>query len=236
MTFSLLLSQTLSCLAKFILYIIPCVIALLVIYFFCRVPKYVFRKCLHLVAFSCVTVMIIFAECWQAPVFASIIIIIAVYPLLSLAENIKGFSELFVQKSPGEVKRSLVMLFGIFAVITAVSWGIFGKKYAAAVSILMWGTGDAAAALVGIPWGKHKVISRFTDGHKSYEGSCAMLIVSFAVGLACLCFHGGLSFSRSLASAAAGALAGTLTELITPSEYDTITVPAAVLAVLLLLL
>ena len=233
MLLSEIIMQTLRCLEKFILYIIPCVVILLILYKLCRVPKFIFRKCLHVVAFSCVTVMIVFGESWIAAVLASVVIIIVVYPLLSAAEHIKGYADLFVQKSPGEVKRSLVMLFGMFAVLTAVSWGIFNNPEAGAAAILMWGIGDAAAALIGIPFGKHKV--SLADGHKSYEGSLAMLLFSSLFGFLFLYLHSGLSPATAAAASISGAAAGTLTELFSASEYDTVTVPAAILTVLLII-
>ena len=62
------------------------------------------------------------------------------------------------------------MLFLMFAAVTAVAWGIFGKPFAAATAILMWGTGDVAAALVGIPFGKHKVHLKPADGKSRGKG------------------------------------------------------------------
>lgn len=52
---------------------------------------------------------------------------------------------------------------------------------AAAAAILMWGVGDAATALVGIPFGKHKVNFRPVNGKKSWEGSCAMFAAAALV-------------------------------------------------------
>ena len=74
-----------------------------------------------------------------------------------------------------------------------------------------------------------------TDGKKSWEGSAAMLAVSFLLGFTMLVFAQGLSIPKALLLAVLGALAGTVTELFTSSEYDTITVPFAIEAVLLLL-
>ena len=42
-------------------------------------------------------------------------------------------------------------------IFVAVAWGAFGKPHLAATAVLMWGVGDAVAALVGIPFGRHKV-------------------------------------------------------------------------------
>ena len=99
----------------------------------------------------------------------------------------------------------------------------------------MWGAGDAAAALIGIPFGKHKVKSRLTDGKKSWEGSLAMLLVSFVCGMIVLYFVQKMDLPRALLSALLGTLLGTATELFSPSEYDTVTVPAVIAAVLLII-
>ena len=122
-----------------------------------------------------------------------------------------------------------------FTALIAVAWGIFGKSELAATAILMWGAGDAAAALIGIPFGKHKIQCKLTDGKKSWEGSIAMVITSFAVGVFVLMLTQGAYLPRVLLSAGVGALIGAATELFSPSEYDTVTVPVMILAVLLIL-
>ena len=157
------------------------------------------------------------------------------YPVLFALEKCSWYNGLLVQKKPGEVKASLLMLFFMFAAVTAVSWGIFDKAYAAVAAILMWGTGDAAAALVGIPFGKHKVGFRPVNGQKSWEGTAAMLLVSFICGLAVFMLYCRFPFGKAILPALAGAVIGAAAELFSPSEYDTMTVPAAILAVLLLL-
>jgi dolichol kinase len=228
-----LAAQILRCAGVFLSYVIPCLMILIPLRFFTRVPSFVFRKLLHFVAFSCVCVMILASESWQAAALTAVLIAILIYPLLAFFENRPWFSGLFVQKSPGEIKRSMLYLFLMFALVIFVSWGVFSRPHIAAAAILMWGTGDAAAALVGIPFGRHKVRCRLADGKKSWEGSGAMLLVSFISGIAVLRLAEGMSLPKALLAAGAGALAGTLTELFSPSEYDTVTVPAAVAAVLL---
>ena len=230
-----ILAMTLQCLGKFIMYIVPCIVVLLLIKFFTKVPQFVFRKLLHLVAFSCTTFMIIVAESWQAASLTSCLIAVLIYPLLAILEKERWYNNLFVQKKPGEIKNSLLMLFFMFAVVTATAWGIFGKSYTAATAILMWGTGDAAAALIGIPFGKHKKRLKFTDGKKSWEGTAAMFLVSLICGLAVYLLYCHFPFWKSMLPIFAGAIVGAATEACSPSEYDTVTVPAAILAVLLLL-
>ena len=228
--------QTLQGLCNLILYIIPCVMILLLIRFLTNVPSFVFRKLLHIVAFTCFTVMMLAAKSWQSAALTSVIIAVVVYPLLSLFENEKWYGRLFVQKSTGEIKRSLLMLFFMFAAVITVSWGLFNNKHAAAAAILLWGVGDATAALVGIPFGKHKVIIKPVNGKKSWEGSCAMLLVSAFTGILFLWLYGGYSAAVSVSCALTMAVAGTIVELFSPSEWDTVTVPVTMLAIALIML
>ena len=89
----------------------------------------------------------------------------------------------------------------------------------------MWGVGDAAAALIGIPFGRHKVMIKPVNGKKSWEGSIAMFIVSSICGLFVFYFCQKVSFPVSVVLCLTGALAGTVTELFSPGEWDTVTVP-----------
>lgn len=226
--------QTLVCLGKFVLFIIPCIVIVLPIKRFTKIPQFVFRKLLHLIAFSCTTFMIIVAESWQVAALASVLIALLLYPVLFILEKSSWYNALLVQKKPGEIKKSLLMLFFMFAAVTAVSWGIFDKPYAAVTAILMWGTGDAAAALVGIPLGKHKVKFKPVNEKKSWEGSAAMFAVSLISGFAVFLLYCGFPFMKSILPVLAGAVVGSAAELFTPSEYDTVTVPVTILAALLL--
>ena len=165
----------------------------------------------------------------------SVLIAIVVYPILAAFENKPWYGKQFVQKTPGEIKRSLLLLFLMFAALITVAWGLFDQPQLAATSILMWGTGDAAAALIGIPCGKHKVHSRLTDGKKSWEGSLAMFAVSLLSGIIMLLFTQDMGFLRLLLIASFASVLGTATELFSSSEYDTVTVPIVIVAVLLIM-
>ena len=205
---------------------------LIPIRFLTKVPPFVFRKLLHIVAFTCFVFMLLTSEDWQGAALASGIMALAVYPLLALLENNKRYATFFIQKSPGEVKRSLLMMFFMFAAVIAAGWGILEKPQITAASILMWGTGDAAAALVGIPCGKHKIKTRYAL--KSWEGTLAMFASALLFGSAVLHLFGGIEPGRAVLAAFPAAVAGAATELFSPSEWDTVTVPVVILVALML--
>ncbi len=227
--------QILRCLGSLAGYLLPCILILFPIRLFTKIPSFVFRKLLHILAFTCVALMIQTADSWQAAALTSVLIAVVLYPVLKIVEKETWYPRLLVEKKPGEIKKSLLLLFFMFAALIAVCWGIFHQPYLAGASILMWGTGDAAAALIGIPFGKHKVKVWIADGKKSWEGSLGMLAVSFLAGFAVLVFVQQTPPGWAFLCAGIAAFLGTATELFSPSEYDTVTVPAVIAAVLLIM-
>ena len=225
--------ETLSCFGIFLASILPALAILVPIRFLTKVPSFVFRKLLHIAAFTFSALMILTSQSWQATVLASLIAILLIFPVLTVCEKEAWYAKLLVQKSPGEVKRSMLMIFVMLAAVVATAWGVFGQQKLAAAAILMWGTGDAAAALIGIPFGKHKVKHRWTDGKKSWEGSASMFAVSFICGFCILLWGEKLTLPHALWSAGIATLLGTAAELFSPSEYDTFTVPIVITAALL---
>ncbi len=230
-----LVVQVLRCFGILPAFLIPALTVLVGIRFLLKPPSFVFRKLLHITAFSGISVMILIAGSWKAAALTSALLAAMLGPILGIAEKQPWFDAFFVQKSKGEIRRSMLLLFLMFTAVIAVAWGIFDRAGLAAASVLMWGTGDAAAALAGIPFGRHKVRCRLTDGKKSWEGSLAMLVVSFAAGVPVLMLSSDTGLTAALLSAGIAAAVGAVTELFSPSEWDTVTVPVMIGAVLLLL-
>lgn len=189
-------------------------------------PKELFRKLLHFIAFSSVIVMIYTAKNWISASLVPVAIIMLMYPGLILAEKDKRFTEMVVERRKGELKSSLLQLFGTIAIIIAISWGLLGHKELAVAAILMWGFGDAAAALIGKRFGKHKVLRfKHVDHKKSWEGTAAMSIVAFAFGLASLMIIGNMPLVYCVFAVVIAAPLAAITELVTKNGYDTVTVP-----------
>jgi len=228
-----LIVDVLRCVGGMVAFLVPCVALLIPVRFLTRIPAFIFRKLMHSVAFAAVAMAILTAGSWQAATLTFALAAAAAFLLLSFLEGEGWYDRLLVQKTKGEVKRSLTIYFVMAAVQAAICGGAFGRPGIAAAAIVMWGAGDAAAALVGIPFGRHKV--RWADGKKSWEGSLAMLAVSFVGGLCMLALAQRLSLPKALLPALVGALLGTVTEMFSPSEYDTVTVPVVIAAALLLM-
>ena len=72
----------LHCLADLAGFILPSLLILLPVRFLTGVPSFVFRKLLHIVAFTSVSLMILTAGSWQAAALTSVLIAVALYPVL----------------------------------------------------------------------------------------------------------------------------------------------------------
>ena len=230
-----ILTGILKCMGDLILYALIFLALIIPLHFVFHIRSFIFRKLLHILAFSCITLMILFADKWLSAALASLLIMLIFYPVLCFLERFSWYSSLFVENKPNEIKTSMCLLFLMFSLNIAVGWGIFNAKELSAISILIWGSGDAAAALIGIPFGKHKIKWPYTDGKKSYEGTLAMFSVSYIVGVLFMLYVCKYDLTYSLLIMLPTALCSALSELYSPGGIDTITVPTVLLIVLLIL-
>lgn len=128
--------QILTCFIRYLVFIVSAAGILLIIYLVCHPPKALFRKLLHLPAFASCVVFVYTADSWIGACGAAVLFALVIYPVLAVLEHWKGYDDLFVQKKPGEVKLSLLLLFFMTAALIAVCWGALGQAWLAETAIL----------------------------------------------------------------------------------------------------
>ena len=218
-----------------LLYFAVCAGSALVVRLCFTVPNEPFRKLLHFILlFSCPVYLFAFDR-WQYSAGSALGFAAAVWPILYLAERIPGYSALLTERRGGELKASLLLVFGMFALVIAVCWGGLNDRMLALASVFAWGPGDAAAALVGKRFGRHPLTGRHIEGRKSAEGTAAMFGVSLAVTLGLLLARGGLILPACLLTAALTAAVSAAAELFTRGGRDTFTCPVAAMLTLIAL-
>ncbi|MBQ9122788.1 MAG: phosphatidate cytidylyltransferase [Lachnospiraceae bacterium] len=197
-----------------------------------RIPDELFRKILHCILLGSLFGFVFGFDTWWYSALTAIAFAIVVYPLLALFERYKNFSKLTTERKKGELKTSLLLVFGMFAVVIAICWGWLGDKYLVLASIYAWGFGDAAAALVGKNLGKRKLKWKGLDGKKSAEGTASMFVISFASVSAILICRGGMTWWQCLVVALLTSLVSALTELYSKDGMDTVICPLASMVIL----
>ena len=200
---------------------------------FIKIPNELFRKILHGILLGSLFMFTFAYEKWWISALVAVIFEILVYPLLVIFERYKNYSELTTERKKGELKNSLLLVFTMYAVIISICWGWLGDKYLALAAIYAWGFGDAAAALIGKKYGKHKIKWKYTDGKKSIEGSLAMFITSVISVVIVLSYRGSLNVPAIVVISLGTAAVSTLAELCSKNGNDTVICPMSAMVVLL---
>lgn len=216
-----------------VLYFLIAASAALLMRRYIKTADEVFRKCLHCILLGSLLVWVLAFSTWWHAALTTLGFAAAVYPILCLAERIKGFSAFVTERERGELKHSLLVVFSMFAIVICICWGWLNDKLLVLACVYAWGFGDAAAALVGKRFGRHALTGRHIEGRKSVEGSLAMFITSFLCVGAVLLLRGGLPLYGYILIPAAAAAASAVVELFSLHGMDTITCPLAATAVIL---
>ena len=228
--------EIIRCGCNYILWSLPLFLILAVAYVWLKPPKFLFRKLLHITAFTGMVFMNTKANVWYDTVICLCIGAVATYGILTFMEQLSFYEDFFVEKSPGEVKKNL---FGVFVTAAGLDLALYlltGEKKLFDLVILTWGFGDAMAALVGIPFGRHRIPLK--DGEKSLEGSVAFFVTASLI----VFLYGVRSFPMDYFSFPFGktmvpvgvvavtcGLFGTLGELFSKKGWDNIIVPLTIM-------
>jgi dolichol kinase len=214
-------------------YFAVCAILALVLRRSVKIPAEVFRKILHMILLGSIFVLAYAFHTWWVSAVTAFVFMAVVYPVLMFAERIPGYSKLLTERKCGEIKLSLIVVFFMFAVLIGVCWGWMGEKYLVIASVLAWGLGDAAAALVGKRFGRHYIEGKLVEGRKSLEGTLAMFAVSFIAVTAVLMANGSVAWYCCVPVALLTAACCAVVELYTKGGMDTLTCPFAAAALLI---
>ncbi len=140
-------------------------------------PKELYRKLLHMVAVFSIMPIVVPSRHWLVSVLVCAAFQLEAFLAGKFSSMLKTVD--LKERKSGEQQNSMFLLYATYMFVILNCWGAMGHKWMAVLSIVAWGVGDAAAALVGKQFGKHKLQGKMIEGTKSIEGSIAMFIMSF---------------------------------------------------------
>ena len=227
------MDELLHGISVFAMYLIPAAVIMLTARKFLKIPDELFRKILHFILLGAYFPFLFAFQTWWISAGFAASLIVVLYPILLLAGKLPFFSAFVNERKKGEFKSSMIL--ALLTVIFSISicWGLFGDRLLTLACVYAWGVGDALAALIGKQFGKHKIKLPLADQRKSWEGSAAMFLCALISVLVVLTVRGGLGFGACLLVSLSAAAATTYVELITKDGLDTITCPAAAMAVII---
>jgi phytol kinase len=202
-----------------------------------KIPSELLRKFQH-VAFSLSIFMLLdMFSTWYAAIAGASLLVVVAYPALWLMEKTPFYKKYLVDRSPqgGEMRKQMIYITLTFALLIFFYWGVLGTRwyYIAAVAVMAWGFGDAAAALVGKAFGQRRIVHRLIERTKTIEGTSAMIgAAAIALFFTMLCYAGKPWYTSLVVSLVAAPVAGTV-ELFSRKGMDTFTVPLTVAAIIM---
>ncbi len=219
-------------------YIAPCFCAGLIVLFirFVIKPKdFVYRKVLHICAVLTVFSFILPAHTWWISILDVLTIIVLIDITLLIIYKTTLYKMLFVDKEKNEIFKMINIYYFVLMAVIAIFFGFRGDlhKYLVIIAILCWGFGDAAAALIGVYFGKHKLALPLVDHDKTIEGSVSMFIISYFTCLITLLIFYNYPIWVIIVEPLVVAIALTITEAISKKGLDTLFCPLIATAILL---
>ena len=215
------------------LYLIPAAATMLIARRFLKIPDELFRKILHFILLGIYFPFLFAFRTWWISAGFAVILIVLLYPVLTLAGRIPAFSAFITERKKGEIRSSMILALSVVVVSITVCWGIFGDKMLVFACVYAWGVGDAFAALVGKRFGRHRIRLPLADVRKSVEGSAAMFVSSAVTVLVILLLRGGIGGLGCVVISLSAAAVTTFVEMCTKGGDDTVTCPAAAMLVIL---
>ena len=208
----------------------------LIVRIFAKIPDFIFRKVLHLIAAGMITILIVIPIHWWIAGIVMGISILGIVVLLLIFENTEIYKKFFVGKSKHEVLISFLIFAAVVTSLIAFFWGFRGdpQKYCVLIALFSWALGDAAASLFGHLLGKHKVSGKFIEGTKSIEGSIACFIFAFLISFILLMTLIHCTWWLSLIEAALIGAFVSFAELFTKKGLDNLTCPLVASIILFL--
>lgn len=193
----------------------------------------VFRKFLHFIAIFLMSAWVYFSPTWQLSVNGIVLLLLLGYPTFIIMERTTWFDKFLAARKRGELAMSLLLVGAMFIIVTYVGREHFDSKLLTITSIYAWGPGDAAAALFGSKFGRHKI---GPGKVKSLEGTLAMFVVSFACVAIMLGVFSDISMGIVLLTSALTAIGAAISELYSKNGNDTIICPLVSMAILVAVL
>ncbi len=193
------------------------------------VPNELVRKIQHVGYSLSIFLLLELFSMWYLAVGAVLLLIILAYPFLFLVEETAWYKNSLVDRENkgGELRKQLIYAELTFAILIFLFWGLLGSNwhYVAAVAVMAWGFGDAAAALIGKAFGRRRFLHSLIDKGKTYEGTAAMILFAGIGVFISLLLYAGKPWHISLVISIIVAPICGLVELFSRRGADTFTVP-----------
>lgn len=226
----------LELLGELLAYLGVLVFILLIIRFFFKnkIKDFVWRKMMHLVAFSSIIPLIYNTDNYLVSIIAIGYFIILFVIRLIFLEREEWFHDLLVEKYPYEIIISMTLFYLVMGLDIYIGWGLCFNRLIPLISICASGFGDALGALIGIGYGSKHWSIKGVDNKKTIVGSLALFFGIFFLTLILLFSLSSMPWWSILCVSLFMGLISMVIELYSPKGTDNLTLPLVNMGILVL--
>lgn len=196
-----------------------------------RLPREVVRKSYHVLCSLSVFGLLVLFDNWYAAAAAVVAVFALGYVAAACLQTAPVLRNFRIDRvaQPGELRSQVLSVTAAFVALLTVFWGVLGPEFKvhAAVGAMVWGVGDAAAAVWGKRFGRRQLRHWAFDRGKTMEGALAMAATAWPAVFLTLTLFGGYPWLTALIAAAVLAAAGSLLETLLRKGLDNLILPVA---------
>ena len=233
-------SQAILLLAGYYLAFLIVITALKLIF---PLRREVIRKFYHIFFSFSIFILLYAFRSWLVALVVIILFFLVALLYLTLEEYLFPFKIIDLDRRGNyrirEVSLQIIYIITMQSTLLLVFRYYLNQPYHAAIGVLVWGVGDAAAAVIGKYYGRLNFNGPVLSPAKTYEGTLSLILLSWlTVILAGVLYHSSLipAFLLETMPGGAGlifyalllAVTAGLVEAVSRVGLDTITVPLAV--------
>ena len=194
-----------------------------------NMPKEWIRKSYHIMIAMSMLVLVYAFPTWTGAVVTLAGLMLFARVVISVAYRLHFLQDLAIDRKSGsaEVARQIGYLTLSYSGLIVVFWGVLGSewRFVAVLASLIWGFGDAAAAVVGKSLGKQQLRAPIFDPKKTVEGALANFIASGLTSFVVLQVLSSVAWWVAVVCALLLACMSTIIEAVSRDGHDTIILP-----------
>ncbi len=202
--------------------------------------KELIRKGYHLFCSLSILILMYVFESWQAAALTVTAFFLVALIYLFVEEKFLPRKLFDLDRKDSyslrEPSRQVLLVLAMQLLLIFAFRAILFRPIHAVIGMMVWGTGDAAAAVIGSNLGRTKFSGLIMSSRKTLEGTLALVGAAFFTSIMVILLSKTLIYSVPVLLLKAGliALAAALVEGASRQGFDTLTMPLAVAVVSLL--
>lgn len=197
-----------------------------------KIHKEIIRKTYHIFASSSIFILLYFFDNPIQSMLTITLSFLSFFLIILTTNKFKKLDKLRITRNTQKYDFEKQIFFVIFNfnLVIFIFWFLGGNnnKYHALLGIMIWGVGDAFAAIIGKLYGKIKFKNNIFDNKKTVEGTIAFYLSGLIISFIIIIFFGKIKLFPALLISSILSTIGFLIEAASKKGWDNFLLPISI--------